>query len=122
MSFKARTRTNRMTGNRIEFRGHRRPQAGFSLIEILVVLILLLVGILAIARLFPGGFFTIRRTAELTQGQALAQQQLDAEKQQFTVPFAVVVQDPTNSQIVDDILPGSLTDQSTASSQKFDPY
>ena len=37
----------------------RRNRRGVSLIEILVVLAILVVGILAIIRLFPSGFFSI---------------------------------------------------------------
>ncbi|MCS6775393.1 MAG: prepilin-type N-terminal cleavage/methylation domain-containing protein, partial [Chloroherpetonaceae bacterium] len=44
---------------------------GFTLLEILVVLVVLLIGIMTVLRLFPGGFLAIQRTGEATAAQAL---------------------------------------------------
>jgi type II secretory pathway pseudopilin PulG len=52
-------------------------QAGISLIEILVVLVLLLVGIFSVIRLFPPGFLINRQTEDLTLAARLAQQEAD---------------------------------------------
>ena len=58
----------------------RKRNSAFSLIEIMVVLVVLLIGILAIVRLFPAGFLSISRTAEQTAANALTQQVLDLQK------------------------------------------
>src|SRR5205085_9694371 len=57
----------------------RRPFArdGISLIEVLVVLVLLLVGILSVIRLFPGGFLANRRSEEQTLASRLSKQEMD---------------------------------------------
>ena len=68
------------------FAASRRRTAGFSLIEVMVAIVVLTIGIFAIIRLFPGGFLSILRTSEMSQGQGLAQEQIDAEKQQPSVP------------------------------------
>jgi prepilin-type N-terminal cleavage/methylation domain-containing protein len=111
-----------MTGNRIEIRRLRHRQDGFTLIEIMIVLIVLLIGIFAIVRLFPGGFKTIRDTQQLTEAQALSQQQLDQQKQQYALADSIVAIDPNTGFIVSDVLPDTLPDQSTTSSPNFDPY
>lgn len=49
----------------------RRYVAGTSLIELLVVIVVFLVGILAIARIFPGGFKVLNRTRSNSQVVAL---------------------------------------------------
>ena len=106
---------------------HRRT-SGFSLIEVMVAMVILVIGIFAIVRLFPGGFLSILRTSELTQAQGLAQEQIDAEKQRAFVPESIVAVDPTNpSKILADIRPDELGDESAASasgnaSRYTDPY
>lgn len=105
-----------------------RQSAGFSLIEVLVALVVLTIGIFAILRLFPGGFVTIARTAEVTQAQGIAQQQLDYQKQLPAVADSVVALDPTNpANILADIRPDTLADESAASAAGYvgrykDPY
>ena len=74
----------------------RRPQLslhvtasrtrGFSLLEIMVVLIILLIGILSVLRLFPGGFLTIQRTADQTMGVNLAGEQMNRSRTQPAQP------------------------------------
>src|SRR6476469_3934271 len=68
----------------------RRRTAGFSLIEVMVALVVLAIGIFAIVRIFPGGFQSILRTSEMTQGTGLAQEAMDAEKQRSFVPDSIV--------------------------------
>ena len=63
---------------------------GFSLIETLVVMVILLIGIFAIIRLFPGGFLVIQRTGEMTVAQSLVQQQLDAQKNLLSTPDSII--------------------------------
>ena len=83
---------NMNSGNNPEITRIRRTptsmqkRAGFSLLEILVVMVVLLIGILAVVRLFPGGFLTIQRTQEQTIATQLAGQQLDAMKSLTTLP------------------------------------
>ncbi len=57
---------------------HRR---GVSLVEVLVALVLLVVGIYSIARLFPGGFFSLRSAQNNDIADRLAQGQLEQLKQ-----------------------------------------
>ena len=61
--------------------GAGRSQRGASLIEVLVALILLVVGIYSIARLFPGGFFSLRSAQDSDVADRLAQAQLEQLKQ-----------------------------------------
>src|SRR5438105_7135270 len=86
---------------------------GFSLIEVLVVLVVLVVGIFSIARLFPAGFFTIQRTGELTFAQALSAQALAQQQTQFGIPESIVAveRDPNGSLIPDpDVSPNDRRD------------
>ena len=84
-----------------------RRAAGFSLIEILVVLAILVIGVLGIIRIFPYGFLAIQRTAEQTNASALANQQLEYEKNAVSVPEALVTMDATGA-IRTDIMPDDL--------------
>jgi prepilin-type N-terminal cleavage/methylation domain-containing protein len=97
----------------------RRPVAtshtgnGFSLIEILVVLVLLLIGILATLRLFPGGFLTIVRTGEMTAAQALVDQQSNSYHNLISIPQAYLPGLPNNNGdifAIPGIQPNDLTD------------
>lgn len=54
-----------------------RTQSGISLIEILVVMVLLLIGILSVIRLFPGGFLVNQRTEAATLAARLAEQEMN---------------------------------------------
>lgn len=54
---------------------NRSTQAGVSLIEVLVVLVLLLIGILSVVQLFPPGFLINKEVAEVTSASALAKQE-----------------------------------------------
>ena len=68
--------------------------AGFSLVEILVVLAILVVGVLGIIRIFPYGFLAIQRTADQTNAAALTNQQIEAEKNAVSVPESIVSMAP----------------------------
>jgi prepilin-type N-terminal cleavage/methylation domain-containing protein len=52
-------------------------QTGFSLIEVLIVIVLLLIGILSVIRLFPPGFLVNRQTENTTIATRLAKQEVD---------------------------------------------
>ncbi|MGI8922652.1 MAG: prepilin-type N-terminal cleavage/methylation domain-containing protein [Fimbriimonadales bacterium] len=54
-----------------------RRRQGFSLIEILVVLVVLLVGILSVIRIFPLGFAALSNTRDYTMAQVLARGEID---------------------------------------------
>ena len=109
-------------------RRRNRRLSGFSLIEVLVALVILVIGIFSILRLFPGGFLTILRTSEFSQAQALSQQQLDSQKQSLSVADSIVAVDPTDfSKILTDIVPDELFDNSVTSAaanagRYTDPY
>jgi prepilin-type N-terminal cleavage/methylation domain-containing protein len=111
-----------MTGNRIENRPLPTRQGGFTLIEILIVLIILLIGVFAILRIIAGGFPTIHGTAQATDAGALSAQQLDAAKQQFALEDAHVSIDPSFGSINSDVQPDLLPDLTSAVSPNFDPY
>ena len=121
-----------MTGAdmRKEFKAKRRNRrtSGFSLIEVLVALVILVIGIFSILRLFPGGFLTILRTSDQTQALGLVQQNLDTEKQALAVPDSIVALDPTDqTKILTEIVPDDLSDNSFASAagntnRYTDPY
>src|SRR5579862_2914489 len=100
-------------------RGHRlicRPDAGrrgFSLVEILVVLIVLLIGILSLVRLFPFGFLSLQRTEEMTNAGALAQQQLDTARDMPARPMSISAGLPDNNgdiHTLDNVRPDDLND------------
>jgi prepilin-type N-terminal cleavage/methylation domain-containing protein len=86
---------------------------GFSLIEILVVMVVLLIGILAVLRLFPGGFLTIQRTSEMTSAAAIIAQMNEQQKTLDSVADSVLPSviglsgDPI---ILRDVLPDDLRD------------
>lgn len=110
---------------------HRRAgRRGFTLIEILVVLVVLLIGILALLRLFPGGFLMLQRSSEMTNGQALAAQQLDAVKNLLSPPESIIPTLPDangNMVAVPTVPPDDLTDFTSATLPAgvpagWDPY
>ncbi len=79
-------------------RGRGSRKSGFSLIEIMVVLVVLLIGILAIVRLFPAGFLSIARTSEITMADALAKAQLDTARSAVNQPEAILTYSPSTGQ------------------------
>ena len=54
-----------------------RPRRGLSLVEVLVVMVILVIGILAIARLFPQGFVSLNFTSDVTRSNALSKLAFD---------------------------------------------
>lgn len=107
--------SRRQIGGR-RFSGTSR--SGFSLIEIMVVLVVLLIGILAVVRLFPAGFLSISRTAETTVANALVQQQLDRQKSAVNQQEAIVAVPAPGTLFPDpSVLPLSLLDRAPG-----DPY
>jgi type II secretory pathway pseudopilin PulG len=54
-----------------------RRKLGFSLIEVITVMVLLLIGIFSVIRLFPPGFLINRRTDEETSASRLAKQEME---------------------------------------------
>jgi prepilin-type N-terminal cleavage/methylation domain-containing protein len=53
---------------------------GFSLIEVLTVMVIILIGIMSVIRLFPGGFLINRKTEELTIATRLAKLEMERMK------------------------------------------
>lgn len=91
---------------------------GFSLLEVLVTLIVLLIGILAVLRLFPGGFLTIQRTGEQTLGTQVAEQQLDLMRSLLVQPDYIVPGLPDDHGLIHEILgirPDDLAQETDAS-------
>jgi type II secretory pathway pseudopilin PulG len=62
------------------FYSRRRRFSGTTLVEILVVIVVFLVGILAIAQIFPGGLKILARTRNSSMALALARSQIEAYK------------------------------------------
>ncbi len=54
-----------------------REQGGFSLVELLVALVVLSLGVLAVAQLFPAGSRTMQSSRMLTTANFLAQQKIE---------------------------------------------
>ena len=91
---------------------------GFSLLEVLVTLIVLLIGILAVLRLFPGGFLTIQRTGEQTLGTQVAEQQLDLMRSLLVQPDYIVPGLPDDHGLIHEIYgirPDDLAQETDAS-------
>ena len=86
-----------------------RSRTGFSLLEVIVVMVVLLIGILAVARLFPGGFLTIQRTLELTNATSIAERQVRTIGGNIQPPEAMVALD-VNGAIDSFRLPDNLYD------------
>ena len=77
-----------------------RKDRGTSLIEVLVVIVIFLIGILAVAQIFPGGFKILRNTNNLTISDALGRgmgEQLSANADQL--PDAILP--VSNSDVID---------------------
>src|SRR5688500_5870231 len=78
-----------------------RTRRGMSLVEILVVMVILIVGILAIVRIFPGGFASINFTGDVTLANALFKKNLDyITKYRENLPAGVVALDPATGNIL----------------------
>ncbi|KAA0225575.1 hypothetical protein FCG40_04600 [Fimbriimonadia bacterium ATM] len=55
-----------------------RKTGAFTLIEVLVVIVIMVIGILTIVRLYPRGFLTLGVTKDYARAQAMARRALDA--------------------------------------------
>src|SRR5207302_815211 len=71
---------------------HRTPKLrkGTSLVEVLVVIVIFLVGILAIAQIFPGGFRILANTRAISIGSALAESELNRAQTSGQMPEMVI--------------------------------
>jgi len=101
----------------MDMKRHNRNGHGFSLVEVLVAMVLLLIGIFAVARLFPGGFLSIIRTGDAGNANALAHAQLAALDQMPEPPQGVyaVIPDALGNLTPDPTaLPDDLTQYSSA--------
>ncbi len=77
----------------------RRNRRGVSLIEILVVLAILVVGILAIIRLFPSGFFSIESVGNTALANTIGSAALGSQAQDVTgLPSAILANSLIESQ------------------------
>lgn len=100
-----------------------RHASGFTLIETLVVLVVLLIGIFAIVRLFPPGFLSIFKTGEVTTGGALVNQTLDTQKNQVNQQEAIVAMSPFTGMVDSyNILPDDLNDYPPGFIGGVDPW
>ncbi|MDH4389427.1 MAG: hypothetical protein QE269_11950 [Fimbriimonas sp.] len=69
----------------------RRFRRGTTLVEVLVVIVVFLIGILAIAQIFPGGIKILARTRNVSMAQALARAEIESLKSNpGLVPEAVL--------------------------------
>ena len=66
-----------------------RMRRGLSLIEILVVIVVLLVGILAVIRLFPAGFLSIRTAQNSTTADRIGESLLESFRANESVPDGI---------------------------------
>lgn len=68
-----------------------RFRRGTTLVEVLVVIVVFLIGILAIAQIFPGGIKILARTRNMSMAQALARAEIESLKSNpGLVPEAVL--------------------------------
>jgi prepilin-type N-terminal cleavage/methylation domain-containing protein len=76
------------------------PRRGFTLIEVLVVLVILIIGMFAIARLFPEGFASINATGNKTQAETLIRRNSNyLQEFRDNLPDGIVGVDPRNGTI-----------------------
>ena len=80
----------------------RRFRRGTTLVEVLVVIVVFLIGILAIAQIFPGGIKILVRTRNVSMAQALARAEIESLKSNpGLVPEAVLPVTYVNSGFFD---------------------
>lgn len=85
-------------------------QRGVSLVEVLVVMAILILGMLAIARLFPEGFQSLNFTGNITTSQRLiALREEEARKHRENLPDAIYGVDPAQPTLVlSNLLPNNF--------------
>src|SRR5436305_6168395 len=66
---------------------HRK---GTSLVEVLVVIVIFLIGILAIAQIFPGGFRVLANTRAISVASTLAESELNRVQASGQMPEMVI--------------------------------
>ncbi|MCC6442313.1 MAG: prepilin-type N-terminal cleavage/methylation domain-containing protein [Armatimonadetes bacterium] len=72
-----------------------QSKSGMSLVEVLVVMVVLLIGIMSVVRLFPGGFSSLKASGERTVADRLAQADIDYWKNRPTaLPGAILPINP----------------------------
>jgi type II secretory pathway pseudopilin PulG len=72
----------------------RTQESGFGLVELLVAIVLLNVGLLALAAAFNSGVFALRRAGQNSTASALAEKQMETLR---AITYAKVALDPTLS-------------------------
>lgn len=96
-------------------RSHNKTNGAFSLVEVLVAMLILLIGVLSIARIFPGGFLSIQRTGDQTAGKTLAEESRAAMESLAELPQGIyAVYRDVNGNILPDTrpLPDEILDYS----------
>jgi hypothetical protein len=90
--------------------GFASVRRGISLIEVLVVMAILILGMLAIARLFPEGFASINFTEHITTSQRLTRLREEAlRKRSDSLPDGIGAIDPANpALILNNLVPNNL--------------
>lgn len=78
-----------------------RRRRGVSLVEVLVVMAVLILGMLAIARLFPEGFQSLSFTGNITTAQRLISlREEEARKNRENLPDAIYAVNPANPALI----------------------
>ncbi len=96
--------------------GNRR-QKGFSLVEVLVTVVILVIGIFAVARLFPYGFLSIQHTGNISIAQAMARKQIEEITTPFNAISAALPDSNGNLIPINNIAPSDLSETSQAELQ-----
>jgi len=82
----------------------RRARRGLSLVEVLVVVVILILGMLAIGRLFPEGFASLNFSEHATAAARLmALREEEARKYSDNLPDAIVGIDPNTGAILNNL-------------------
>ena len=94
---------------------HLRNREGISLVEVLVALTVFVVGILAVVRMFPGGFIAVKHGENVTLADRLAQTEIERWRNRAaSLPSGILPWgwDPITSQftVLPDTDPGDLRD------------
>ena len=98
-----------MMMRQIPFKIGFRHRHGVSLVETLVVVVVLIVGILAITRVFPEGFASLSYSANKTHAESLAAYQEEyLRKYRENLPEAIVAVDPNTGFIRVNTSPGDF--------------
>ncbi|MHB0912429.1 MAG: prepilin-type N-terminal cleavage/methylation domain-containing protein [Armatimonadota bacterium] len=78
----------------MSLRGTARREEGMSLIEVLVALVVFTIGILAVVRIFPGGFVAVKHTENQALADRLAQGELERwQRRAANLPDGILAYD-----------------------------